>query len=292
MIQHAEGIRRIEREAMTALGRVNLTHWDWAEPIDFFADPNPQHYWLELKLHPTPDDGRACFVDRWSRNRFEPLGRAFLVPASQAVHFKCNCRQSSSVTFALQPEAIQRWFDGELEWTDRRLKQSLDVANPAVLNLLFRLSEELRTPNLASETLIELIAAEIVIELARYCLGSEERRTPGALASWRMRLINERLAETGERPSLVELADLCNLSPRQLTRAFRNSTGCSIGTFVVQNRIDHARRLLRTDQNVKSIAHALGFNSPSHFYVAFHRLTGETPRHYRQRVRRAEGSAS
>ena len=291
MGHHEGGIKRVEREVVTALGSANLTHWDWTKPIDIVAGPNPKQYWLDMNFLKSPGVGRARFTDQWSRNRFEPLGRAFLVPASQPVHFKCECRQSFSVACGFQTEAIERWFDDELEWTDSRLKQSLDIANPTVLNLLLRLSEELRTPNLAGETLIELIFAEIVIELARYCLGSEESPNPGALSARRMRLINERLAEPGARPSLSELAQLCNLSPRQLTRAFRISTGCSIGSHIVQNRIDHARRLLRTDQNVKSIAHALGFNSPSHFYVAFHRATGETPRQFRQRAGRAMESA-
>jgi AraC family transcriptional regulator len=135
-----------------------------------------------------------------------------------------------------------------------------------------------------------LIFAETIIELARYCLGSEERRDKGGLAPWRMRLIKERLAEPGVRVSLSELATLCNMSPRQLTRAFRTSNGCSIGDYIAQDRIDKAKRLLKTDQNVKSIVHALGFNSPSHFYVAFHRATGETPLQYRQRVGRIERS--
>lgn len=274
--------RRIELQ--TALGRINVVQQAWVEPIDVIVKPD--QYWLQLLLLSTPDNGSACFSDRWSPNRFEPIGRAFMLPAHHAVHFKSNCRRCFSISCEIPPEAIERWFSHhEIEWTDSRLKQALNIADPTIHTQLLRLSTEVRTPSFASETLVELITAEIVIELARYCLGIEEPRAVGGLAAWRMRLIDERLAELGDRPSLIELASLCDMSARQLTRAFRASRGCSIGNYIVQSRVDHAKNLLRTEQNMKSIAHALGFNSTSSFYLAFHRMTGETPRQFRQRLR-------
>ena len=273
-------------EVETSLGQVSLAERAWDEPIDLVV--YPEHYWLELQLLPTPADGQACFTDRWRGGRFEPIGRAYLLPMSQPVHLQSNCRKHVAISCSFLPAAIQRWFDGGLEWTETRLKQSLNITNPTIRNLLFRMSEEIRTPSLGSDVLLDLMFAETIIELARYCLGSEERQDKGGLAPWRMSLIKERLAETGARVSLNELATLCNMSPRQLTRAFRTSNGCSIGDYIAQDRISKAKRLLKTDQNVKSIVHALGFNSASHFYVAFHRATGETPLQYRQRIGRTE----
>lgn len=281
MIQSAAESRRLELQ--TALARINVVQQTWTEPIDMIV--KPACHWLGLQLLSSPDNGCACFADRWDPNRFEPIGRAFMLPAHQVVHLKSNCRRCFSIGCDFSPEAIEHWFNADLEWTDSRLKQVLNIADPTIHSLLLRLSTEVRTPSFASETLVELISAEIVIELARYCLGVEEPRAVGGLAAWRMRLIDERLAELGDRPSLFELAGLCDMSARQLTRAFRASRGCSIGNYIVQSRVDHAKNLLRTDQNMKSIAYALGFKSTSSFYLAFHRMTGETPRQFRQRLR-------
>ncbi len=88
-------------------------------------------------------------------------------------------------------------------------------------------------------------------------------------------------------PTLAELAALCGLSVRQLTRGFRASRGCSIGEYLESSRVAHARRLLAAGQSVKSIAYALGFASPSGFCFAFRRATAETPREFRQRLGRA-----
>jgi AraC family transcriptional regulator len=91
-----------------------------------------------------------------------------------------------------------------------------------------------------------------------------------------------------EAPTLAELAALCRLSVRQLTRGFRASRGCSVGEYVAQSQVDHARQLLARDESVKAVAHSLGFSSPSKFSSAFRRATGQTPRQFRQRESREE----
>ena len=129
---------------------------------------------------------------------------------------------------------------------------------------------------------------QLAIELSRYCRAIADGPMTGGLALWRLRLIDERLREVREAPTLAELAALCRLSVRQLTRAFRASRGCSIGDCVAQSQVDHARLLLATDESVKTIAYSLGFSSPSAFAHAFRRATGESPHEFRQGVSRSE----
>lgn len=237
---------------------------------------------LDLCLTPRPN-ARACYRDHWSAHRFERIGDIFLVPAGEALHAKGESGRQTSITCYLNIEPIRAWFDGELEWTDRRLQATLDISNPNVRGLILRLGEELRYPGFASDALAELIAAQLAIELSRHYRAINSNSAAGGLASWRLRLIDERLADLHETPSLGDLANLCRLSVRQLTRGFRVSRGCSIGDHLANSRIDNAKRLLKTDACIKSIAHAMGFSSPSSFSYAFRRATGETPRQFRQR---------
>jgi AraC family transcriptional regulator len=150
---------------------------------------------------------------------------------------------------------------------------------------MFRLAAEMRRPGFASEALVELITGQMAIELGRYYETITERPVAGGLSPWRLRLIDERLAEMHDTPTLSELATLCNLSVRQLTRGFRASHGCSIGDHIARTRIESAKRLLDTEESVKAIAYSMGFSSPSSFSYAFRRATGATPRQFRQRVR-------
>jgi AraC family transcriptional regulator len=247
-----------------------------------------ENYRLDLCLTPRPRNARASYPERWAPHRFERLGPVWLLPPGETLQ-ACSDggRRQRSLVCHLHPEQMRAWLQRDLEWTDRRLAAILDIPDANIRGLMLRLAEEVRQPGFASEMLVELICAQISIEIGRYCAAVNEGPVTGGLAPWRLRLIDERLREVQAAPTLAELAELCKLSVRQLTRGFRASRGCSIGDHVARSRLDHAKRLLGSDQSVKAIAYSLGFSSPSSFSYAFRRLLGETPRQFRQRVLRA-----
>ncbi|TAL00574.1 MAG: AraC family transcriptional regulator [Rhodospirillaceae bacterium] len=284
MSQSAAPITQMEAEVVTAVGLVQIVHRSWAEPIDQIGALTEHR--LALTFLPRSHTARGCFPDSWGQRRFEPIGELFLVPAGETVHAKSECRRQTAVVCMFAPESVRTWFDGDPRWTDERLRGSLDIVNPSIRNLLLNMGKEISNPGFASNALIELMAAQTAIELGRHCLGIEDSRPSGGLASWRLRIIDERL--THGHTSLTELAGLCDLSVRQLARAFRVSRGCSIGTYIANSRILLSKQLLMSDRCVKSVAHAMGFNTPSNFTVAFRRATGETPREYRERARVAK----
>jgi AraC family transcriptional regulator len=244
-----------------------------------------QAYWLDMCLTPRPRNARACYRDHWSPNRFERIGEIFLLPIGETVQARSDGGDpQTSVLCHLHPEPVRQWFDGDLEWTDRRLEATLDISETNIRSLLLRLATELRHPGFAHEALVELIAAQLAVELSRYCTNVNERAIAGGLAPWRLRVIDERLNDADKVPALAELAMLCGISVRQLTRAFRISRGRSIGAHIANARIERARSLLAAGDSVKATAYTLGFTSPSSFCFAFRRATGETPAMFRQRL--------
>jgi AraC family transcriptional regulator len=239
-------------------------------------------YWLDMCLAPRPRNSRLCYRDRWARQRFEHIGQILLVPPHEAVDYRTEGGPSqASVLCHIQPEPLHKWFGGAPHWSNRKIEAGLDIRSANTRFLLLRLAEEMRHPSFASTALVELIAAQLTIELGLYFGAVGERPRPGALAPWCLRLIDERLQDNPEVPALDELAQLCGLSPRQLTRRFRASRGCSIGEHIANSRISHAKRLLGDGQSVKSIAYTLGFASASSFCFAFRRATGLSPGTFR-----------
>jgi AraC family transcriptional regulator len=122
---------------------------------------------------------------------------------------------------------------------------------------------------------------ELAIELSRYCSDVAEKATRSGLASWRLRRIDERLKDGRSMPSVAELAELCVMSPRHLTRSFRISRGCTISDYINTVRFEQAKRLLNSELSIKQIAHEIGFSSASGFCWAFRRETGSSPTQYR-----------
>lgn len=84
------------------------------------------------------------------------------------------------------------------------------------------------------------------------------------------------------------LADLAQISLRQLERLFRKSLGRGLHEHYLALRLRRSRQLLReTSMSVLEIGVASGFASASHFARAFRRAFGFAPRAAQQRLRPA-----
>ena len=93
----------------------------------------------------------------------------------------------------------------------------------------------------------------------------------------------------GERVSVTDLANVANLSPSHFTRVFREETGMSPVEYIMQLRLDRAKRMLRgNDKNLSEIALDCGFNSSSWFSQCFNRAFGIAPSDYRKNCSIAE----
>lgn len=93
-------------------------------------------------------------------------------------------------------------------------------------------------------------------------------------------LRGERLAEP---ISLDKLACTVNLSPSRLSHLFKAQTGRTPGQFQEEERFLRARQLLTlTNRSITAIAEEIGFASPFYFTLRFKKLTGQSPREFRQ----------
>jgi len=94
-----------------------------------------------------------------------------------------------------------------------------------------------------------------------------------------------RLDEAPERPvTLTELAALSGVDRFALLRGFARETGATPHAYLVQRRVQLARRLLAAGQTSVETALRAGFADQSHLTRAFHRQFGITPARYRAAV--------
>lgn len=86
--------------------------------------------------------------------------------------------------------------------------------------------------------------------------------------------------------SVEDAASHVSLNKHAFCRFFKARMGKTFTQYVNERRIDHACKLLREkDWNIELIAFDCGFNNLSHFNRHFKRLTGVTPRGFRDRLR-------
>jgi transcriptional regulator GlxA family with amidase domain len=87
------------------------------------------------------------------------------------------------------------------------------------------------------------------------------------------------------RLSMDDLADRMSMSVRNFERVFTRETGTSPSQYVLQMRVEAARRQLeRTGGALKQVAASVGFGSIDVMRRAFVRLLGITPSRYRELV--------
>lgn len=82
------------------------------------------------------------------------------------------------------------------------------------------------------------------------------------------------------------MADYINLSPRHLSRIFRQETGMTPAQWLERERVAFARQLIESDMlPVKKLAAACGFSSPDVMRRVFSRVTGITPAAWRKMIK-------
>jgi AraC-like DNA-binding protein len=88
-------------------------------------------------------------------------------------------------------------------------------------------------------------------------------------------------------PSIAEVAEIAGTSTRSLQRDLK-SVGLTYATLIDQVRYQKATELLRkTDAKIIDVAFATGYADPAHFTRAFRRMSGVTPRKYREDTHRS-----
>jgi AraC family transcriptional regulator len=108
----------------------------------------------------------------------------------------------------------------------------------------------------------------------------------GGLGSARLRRIKELVdAKIEDDLSLDEMAQSVGLSTAHFARMFRKSTGEPPHQFVLRQRIERAKAMLRApDARVLDVAVACGFKTQQHFAQVFRDVCGVSPTEYRQDV--------
>jgi AraC family transcriptional regulator len=116
----------------------------------------------------------------------------------------------------------------------------------------------------------------------------------GGLGSARLRKIRELIHAKMENDlSLEEMAQSVGLSTAHFARMFRKSTGQTPHQFVLRQRLERAKAMLRAPHaRVLDVAVACGFKTQQHFAQVFRDLCGVSPTGYRQDFIGSEASCA
>lgn len=162
----------------------------------------------------------------------------------------------------------------QLNLKDRQVRRMVEV-----------LQAEVETGGPRGSLFGEMVGSALVLYLAqRY---SSNMPAIGQLRGGMPRLRLNRVLEfihanLGRELHLEELARAAGLSPFHFAKLFRQSIGSSPHQYVLQQRLEQARELLRNPKiSLSEISLRTGFADQSHFTNVFRRFNGITPARFR-----------
>lgn len=265
-------------------GCVERRHFSWSSPLESVFSTSSRCYMLNLMLSGSISGGATRSLT--GRGGTGAMRRLMLIPPDQTLLMRSDGGRSRSILCLLDTGLFDTFLAETPRWREDEdlLHAALNIDGGEIEWLLRRMHRELDRPDFATPQVIQALATQLIVEIIRALAlrpADEERGADfhrGGLAPWRMRLIRQRLANEAPLPSLQELADLCDITVRHLSRAFRSETGGTLGRRIETVMVDRAKRLLSEGRTVRHVAAALGYANPGSFTSAFRRATGLLPR--------------
>lgn len=80
---------------------------------------------------------------------------------------------------------------------------------------------------------------------------------------------------------LKQIADKIGITETYLSAVFKGETGDTVSNYITHFRIDKAKELLMKNVDIKFLYSAVGFRNYNYFFSTFKRVTGYTPRQYK-----------
>ena len=106
-------------------------------------------------------------------------------------------------------------------------------------------------------------------------------KNPSKLAAEVSNYVRHHLSES---ITVDEIAKFLYRSRSRLSTDFKKETGENLSDFILKQKIEEAKKLLRySDKTLATISFYLGFSSQSHFSRTFHKFTGLNPGEYREK---------
>jgi len=181
---------------------------------------------------------------------------------------------------ALELSFDAHFIDNLLEKENFRFCEQRNINDPFLKDIALKLYQEAQSVNGIEKMYGESLSIACAIHLATHYPLSDKRifAPKGKLSSRQLgQVIDYVRSGIHTAISLEALASTIHLSIFHFSRLFKNTLGMSPYQFVLQLKIEYAKRLIKQKHPIGDIAYKLGFTDSAHFCNAFKKITGQSP---------------
>lgn len=210
-------------------------------------------------------------------------GHSIFVPAGQPSYWRGEASETDETMLHihLNPELVRQVAEAsELEQID--LVNCFSKHDLRLHQIAMLLLSELKSDGIMGQLYVESLTQVLVIHLLRHYSTSTQNVVPKprGLTTIQLRQTLDYIqVHLDQNLSLAEIAAAINISSTYFSRLFKRATGSSPHQYVIQQRVERAKVLLKTtDLAITNVALQVGFSSQSHLTHHFKHLTGVTPK--------------
>jgi AraC family L-rhamnose operon transcriptional activator RhaR len=261
--------------------------------FDHSQEPCPYHYhnFVEITFvesgrgvhvvggnHYEIESGDICVINTWIAHQFQALPdsslriiNCLIEPEYLAHLFDLTHTDSELHSLFYSYYVINQTYDLEV---DMRLKGKNTLQVHQVLDQMF-LEYQAKDPGYVQ--ILESYLRILIYKMMR--MFEEKKQLHADKRSEKISNIMAHLREHYNQDMKVEsLSELFFVSPKYLSKIFKDLTNMTITEYLQRLRIEKAVDLLRsTDQCIRDIAEEVGYNDVTFFYSIFRRYTGQNP---------------
>jgi len=231
---------------------------------------------------------------RHAKRNFEgkvQAGEVAIIPAGTS--WSCQAHSSllsNNMLLLLRPLLVRKALEEvDLLENELTLTPQIGFKSKHIQHIAMSLLDEMNEPNVMGRLYADSLAIGLAMQLIRhYSSLKNVQFGNGGMAPRKLRkaigLIDRHLSDEGEgRVALGAIAREIGMSYFHFSRAFKQSMGMAPIKYIVERRIERAKKLMaETDLAISEIALRSGFSNQSHFTTCFRRLAGVTPGSFRK----------
>lgn len=224
-------------------------------------------------------------MDETRQQELLHYGSCVIVPAN-VIHQSTWNRETEFTLLILEPTFLAQVAHETINSDQVELIPQFSKLDPVISSIAFILKSELETNGIGSRLYAESATTFLATHLLRhYCTHNPTLKTySSGLSKYKLKQTLEYIQQhLGEEISLEAIANYLQMSQYYFCHLFKESMGVSPYQYVLQQRIEKAKQLLRQRKlTITMIALECGFANQTHFTKHFRKLTGMTPKVYRE----------
>ena len=212
------------------------------------------------------------------------VGTIFMVP--RGTEDEVNWRgPSDHMVVAIQPHLLTKALDETAHQSDIELTEHWNLIDGHISALLHEMAADLIDRSPAGTIYGESLANALVVYLlSRYAARRLRPATyKGGLPGYRLKRVLDYIGQSLDTNiQLSLLSSIAGMSPHYFSELFKQSTGHTPHSYILQQRIERAKQSLRDPR--RSILDAgldAGFQNASHFARMFRKIEGTSPSRFR-----------